>query len=105
MQYVEFVSNVLVVMMLIVSLIFLSGIVWRVEMKLDISFKLFFAATAFLLVFEIKNILAKEAFWLDALGYASKALFAVLFFWGVMEMRSLLRDVDGERTYGGKKKK
>jgi hypothetical protein len=79
------------------SIVYLSGIVWRVEKKLDISYKLVLASIIFFTVSEIfglldlGNILVTE---LISLGF--KAAFIIFFLLGILEVRKMLRQMDKE---------
>lgn len=84
---------------LMLSVVFTAGVVWRVEMRLDTAFKSFFAGIVCLLLAEIADIWyvpetrAAAAFAADAL----RSAFALLFLAGILSMRRIVRDMDGER--------
>ena len=96
MQTLELYVEILSCTLLLISLAFLLGIIWRVEMKLDLSYKLFFAAVVALLFSRIAGMLPDDASWVGSDESALQLVFSVLFFGGVFTMRSLLRDV-GEK--------
>ena len=90
--------NALTIGSLLFSIIYTAGIVWRVEMKLDISYKFFLAAVISIFLAEILDLfysLGNSLF----LSFASKALhmlFAIFFLIGVMYMRKIVMILDGE---------
>ena len=78
---------------------FVVGIVWRVEMELDLSFKFFSLAVIFLLVSEVLSLLpvAKNADWWQFAIPIVKLLIASNLLLGLFFMRDLIRRMDGER--------
>ncbi len=84
---------------LLFSIVFTAGVVWRVERKLDTSYKAFLAG----ILFEIAaNVLGLFSF--DQLGGIMNVvanvfhmLFALSFLAGVLWMRSIIREIDGEK--------
>ncbi len=90
----------LTIVSLLSSLVFVIGIVWRVEMELDISFKFFAFAVLFLLMIEGLSLLPAsrfEAWWQLALPIV-KFLAAVNLLLGLFFMRDLIRRLDGEKA-------
>lgn len=90
---------------LLSSLVFVVGIVWRVEMELDLSFKFFTFAVLFLLLTEGLSLIPthqSEVWWQLALP-AVKFLAAVNLLLGLFFMRDLIRRMDGEKPAGRKK--
>lgn len=90
--------NAVTIISLFLAIIFTAGVVWRVEEKLDISYKFFLAAVTCVLAAEILDLY----FAIDnqaAVALAVKILrmlFAFLFLTGVLFMRKIVRDLDGE---------
>ncbi|MFA9262530.1 MAG: hypothetical protein ACEQSB_04220 [Undibacterium sp.] len=85
---------------LLSSLVFVVGIVWRVEMELDLSFKFFAFAVLFLLMTEGLGFLPAsrfEAWWQLALPVV-KFLAAANLLLGLFFMRDLIRRMDGEKS-------
>lgn len=96
MQYVESITQVLSLTMLAFSLIFTLGIIWRVEMKLDIAYKIFFVALVFLFVSKGAELFIQN----DSLAIVSQLsnfLFSLFLLEGVWMMRNLFRNIDGEK--------
>lgn len=94
----------LTIVSLLSSLVFVIGIVWRVEMELDLSFKFFAFAVLFLLMTEGLSLLPAsrfESWWQLALP-AVKFLAAANLLLGLFFMRDLVRRLDGEKTSGPK---
>ncbi|MBI4090480.1 MAG: hypothetical protein HY422_00480 [Candidatus Komeilibacteria bacterium] len=94
----NFVINYSTLLIVTVSFVIATGIVWRVEKRLDLSFKFFQIACAIFGVIMILNILS------DTLGYSNfdplriylRLLFAIFFLFGLWEMRTIVRELDGE---------
>lgn len=89
----------LTVTSLLLSLVFVIGIVWRVEMELDLSFKFLALATTFLLVAEILDFLpvTRLASWWQFTIPVVKLCIAVNLLLGLFFMRDLIRRMDGEK--------
>jgi|GEM_PF-898248 len=91
--------SLLTVASLLLSFVFVIGIVWRVEMELDLSFKFFSAAVLFLLVTEVLNLMPASRFesWWQFVLPVAKLLTAVSLVLGLFFMRDLIRRLDGEK--------
>lgn len=94
---IYFASHFIMSISLLISIIFGFGIVWRVEKKLDTAFKLFLSALIVFSVAEAISILRSD--WI--ISNASfllflKAISSLLLLFGMFEMRSMLRKIDGE---------
>ena len=79
----------------LVSIVFTAGVVWRVEQKLDVSFKLLLAASVVFALGAGVELLA----WYRLLppwdyDKITRPLFLVLFTAGIFEMRSLVIDLE-----------
>lgn len=73
------------------------GIVWRAEQLLDMSYKFLLSAAIVFTVGVILDILVLNYIIPDfGWDYYIKALFIIFFVFSVMEMRLLLRRLDGE---------
>lgn len=90
----ELISNFAVIFLSLFSVIYSFGIVWRVEKKLDTSFKLFLTAIVFFTLSEIVSLLPFELS--RSIEVIAKTIFAIFFLAGTLEMRSMLRHMDGE---------
>jgi hypothetical protein len=99
METLSLIADSILFVSLLLSIVFTAGVVWRVEMRLDVSYKLYLTGIICLLLAEISNlwyvpetrevaILASHAF---------RALFALFFLAGILSMRRIVRDMDGER--------
>jgi hypothetical protein len=90
----------LTVASLFLSLVFVIGIVWRVEMELDLSFKFLAFAVIFLLTAEILDLLPVTRFaaWWQLALPVVKLLIAMNLLLGLFFMRDLIRRMDGEKT-------
>lgn len=89
----------LTVTSLILSLIFVVGIVWRVEMELDLSFKFLACAITLLLVAEVFDFLPVThlASWWQFAIPVVRLFIAVNLLLGLFFMRDLIRRMDGEK--------
>lgn len=89
----------LTVASLLLSLVFVIGIVWRVELELDLSFKFLTFAVLFLLVAEVLDILPVTRFaaWWQSAIPVVKFLVATNLLLGLFFMRDLIRRMDGEK--------
>jgi len=92
------VLNLVGILLTFFSIVYVAGIVWRVEKKLDISYKLFLSAilvygvSLFLEMFSVIDATVMELYISIA-----KVLFVALFLGGVLMMRDLVREMDGEK--------
>lgn len=89
-------TKAVIIVMMLFSAVYTFGVIWRVEKKLDTSFKLFLAAILFFITAEIMT-LAGNNLYLAAGQDTAKILFALFFLLGILEMRSLIRSIDGEK--------
>jgi hypothetical protein len=84
---------------LIISLVFVVGIVWRVEMELDLSYKFQAAAVSLLIIAEILDLFPMSRLdvgWSYVLPIL-KLLIAGNLLLGLFFMRDLIRRLDGEK--------
>lgn len=94
----ELVANFVVILAALLSIVYAFGVVWRVEKKLDVSYKLLLLAIAFftfsegLEFFDIGNA-SPFRFWVILF----KVLFALFFLLGILTARRMIREVDGEK--------
>ena len=89
----------LTVTSLLLSLVFVVGIVWRVELELDLSFKFFSLAIFFLLAAEVLGLMPVTRlapWWQLALPIVRLCIAANLLL-GLYFMRDLIRRLDGEK--------
>ena len=83
---------------LLLTIIYAFGVVWRVEKKLDLAFKLFLAAIIIFAAYEtVFMFTAPDRVWVGNVTLILKAIFVLLLFLGMAEMRSMLRKIDGEK--------
>ncbi len=97
-EFFQIISSSFVIALTLISIIFAFGIVWRVEKELDISYKFILGA---LIAFVAGEILGLFEFgnsaWAYYLAIVFRAFFAVLLLAGVLTMRNILREMDGEK--------
>lgn len=99
MELYSLIVNAVLIVSLLLSIVFTAGVVWRVEMRLDVSYKLFLAGIVCFLLAEIAN------FWYVPgtreiavlISDTLRALFSLFFLAGILSMRRIVRDMDGER--------
>lgn len=99
METIFFGVNTIIIAALLFSIIFTAGVVWRVEKKLDISYKFFLAAIVCVFLAEIFDLyytLDNQAM-IALLVKTLRMLFAIFFLMGVLFMRNILRKLDGEK--------
>lgn len=89
----------LTVASLFLSLVFVIGIVWRVELELDLSFKFLAFAVMLLLLAEVLDLLpvTRYADWWQFALPVTKFLIAMNLLLGIFFMRDLIRRLDGEK--------
>jgi magnesium-transporting ATPase (P-type) len=92
--------NIATIGAILLSIVYTAGVVWRVEMKLDTSYKFFLTAIILLFLAETADFyygLDNKFFW--ALAVKSlRMLFAINFLVGILLMRNIVRDLDGEKN-------
>jgi hypothetical protein len=73
------------------------GVVWRVEKRLDLAAKLFLASIISFTLSRIFNFGAIENWsWSSGIKISLELLFAIFFLWGTLELRLMIRKLDGE---------
>lgn len=90
----EILSRLIITFLTLFSITYTFGVVWRVEKKLDIAFKLFLVAIISFAGSEIILFLPFESNQLFSL--VLQIIFAIFFLAGTLEMRSMIRRMDGE---------
>jgi hypothetical protein len=97
MKNATLILELVIIFCALFSIIYTFGVVWRVEKKLDLSYKLILGAIISFTLSEIISLIhLKSGEWLIFLVLILKAIFVLLFLFGVLEMRSLIRKLDGE---------
>lgn len=94
----EIIAKIIVLAASLLAIVFGFGVVWRVEKKLDVSFKLFLLAIIFFFAGEAADLFyaSGDSFW-AYVSPAAKILFALLFLAGILTMRNMIRQIDGEK--------
>lgn len=89
--------NTAIIVVSLFSIIYTAGVVWRVEKKLDISYKFFLSAIIAFTLSEIISLLYFQGrSWVADVSLALKLLFALFFLKGILTMRRMVRVMDGE---------
>ncbi len=78
------------------ALLFAIGVIWRVEMELDASYKFFGWAIFFLIVSETVGMVPNRGY-VALASLVSKLIASIFFFVGVYLMRDIIRKIDGEK--------
>lgn len=78
------------------SLVFTLGIIWRVEMRLDSAYKVFFVALVFIFLATVLDVFIKNDFFI-IVDKVLNLLFAIFLLVGIWMMRDLMRNIDGEK--------
>ena len=82
---------------LFLSMVYIIGVVWRVEGELDLSYKFLSLAVLFLLLGEMLRVFSPVFFeWTFLLGDGFRAVFGCLFLASIYFMRDVVRKEDGE---------
>ncbi|NTV55067.1 MAG: hypothetical protein HGB37_00915 [Candidatus Moranbacteria bacterium] len=105
METLSLIVDSILFVSLLLSIVFTAGVVWRVEMRLDVSYKFYLAAIVCFLLAEIFDLwYVPETREIAILAsHALRTLFSVLFLAGILSMRRIVRDMDGERRKKGRK--
>lgn len=92
--------GVVTILCIFFSIVYTAGIVWRVELELDSSYKFFLLSAIFLLASEILSAYyAQDSKIANEITVkALKTLFAISFLCGSYLMRDIVRKLDGEKT-------
>lgn len=91
-------AHALTLVALSLAFLFAVGVVWRVEMELDASYKLFAFALVFLIVAEAMNLFhfSEYGVMVSVVIEGSRMIASVLFLAGILFMRDIVRHLDGE---------
>jgi hypothetical protein len=91
--------NTVTIGALFLAIIYTAGVVWRVELELDVSYKLFLAAILFLVAAEILDLYyaIDNSFAIGLTVKILRMLFALGFLSGMLFMRDIVRKADGEK--------
>lgn len=94
----ELIINAVIVLSSLFAVVYTLGIVWRVEKKLDLSYKLFLIAIlAFFISILVEILTPIQDSLMELAASLMKMLFAVFFLAGVFTMRNMIRKIDGEK--------
>jgi hypothetical protein len=95
-QYIWHIIPFLSLSMVALAIVFTLGIIWRVEMKLDWAYKVFFVSLVFLFLGKVIDFFTTAKAWMIA-GQAVDLLFSIFLLSGIWMMRDLFRQIDGEK--------
>ena len=92
------ISKGIIIVGALLSVVYTFGVVWRVEKKLDLSYKFFLSA---IISFTLSEIIILFEFPVPGLStiisLALRVAFVIFFLAGILEMRNMLRRMDGEK--------
>ena len=87
-------ARLFIILCALYSIIYTLGVIWRVEKKLDTSYKFFLGA---IISFTLSEIIFLSRFeWVQVFSIFMKVAFIIFFLKGILEMRDMLRRLDGE---------
>lgn len=93
----DFIAKSVAVVTALFSIIYTFGVVWRVEKRLDISYKFFLVAIVFFtLACVLSYFNTDKGVIVPFLVNLNYGLFSIFFLAGIYTMRSLIRRIDGE---------
>lgn len=97
-EFIFLAINTATIIFLLLSIIYTAGVVWRVEKKLDTSYKFFLLAIIFLFIAELLNLYyaIDSALEIAIAVKTLRMLFAFCFLTGIIIMRRIVRKLDGE---------
>jgi len=91
------ISHLIIIIAALFSIIYTFGVVWRVEKRLDISYKLLLVSIISFTASEIIAIsLPDMTTFGETIIIILKLIFIIFFLAGILEMRDMLRKMDGE---------
>lgn len=96
-QWLFWGSDFLTVLILSLVLLFSIGVVWRIEKKLDLSYKFFVVALSCLTLGEVMALSAPETNFFLVSGKGIRLLGALFFLVSVLLMRDIVRELDHEK--------
>jgi hypothetical protein len=88
--------NIITISALFFSIIYTAGVVWRVEMELDVAYKFFLVAIVALLIAEVADLYYGTAS-IAIIVKSARMIFAACFLAGILFMRDIVRKLDGEK--------
>jgi uncharacterized membrane protein YhfC len=92
------VAHIVIILGALLAVIYTFGVVWRVEKKLDLSYKLLLGSIIFFVLSELLSIFQfRGRDWIAITSLIFKVLFVILFLAGILEVRNMLRKLDGEK--------
>lgn len=101
-SYILIFAQTVIILGALLAIVYTFGVVWRVEKKLDLSYKLLLGSILSFTASEILSLFQFEGRnWLAIASIALKAFFVILFLAGILEVRNMLRKMDGEKDSGG----
>ena len=94
----ELIINAVIILSSLLAVVYTLGVVWRVEKKLDLSYKLLLVAIlAFMASIIIEILNPVQDYLMELAANIMKMLFAMFFLAGVFTMRNMIRKIDGEK--------
>lgn len=105
-EFILLAISLTTIVALLFSINYTAGIVWRVEKKLDVSYKFFLLGVIFIFLAECLDLYySADNYLLSAIIVKTlRLLFALCFLRGIVVMRRIVRKLDGEIEDKKKKK-
>lgn len=94
---ISIISQSILLIALFLSMVYIVGVIWRVEGELDVSYKFLSVSVCILLIAEMLHIFA-PVFFQNAVFVADilRAIFGVTFLMSIFLVRDVVRREDGE---------
>ncbi len=99
MEAALYLMNIATFVALIIAIAYTVGVVWRVELELDTSYKFFLLGIILFFVSEILDFwyVPDERLMIAVAVKALHMIFSLCFLLGVIFMRDIVRKMDGEK--------
>jgi ABC-type polysaccharide/polyol phosphate export permease len=89
--------EILIIIIALLAIVYSFGVVWRVEKKLDVAYKLLLASIISFALSEIFSVLQiGNPDLMKILGLVLKLAFIILFLLSILEARKMIRQMDKE---------
>lgn len=92
---IQQIINIIILTLSLLAIILTFGVVWRVERKLDLSYKFILLAIMVFscgVIFDLFKSFNIHVF--EDINYFIKGLFIIFYLLGILKMRSLIREIN-----------
>ena len=98
-QAIIITAHLVIILGALLTIIYTFGVVWRVEKKLDLFYKLLLGAIISFTLSELFSLFQFEGRdWVLVASIALQALFIILFLAGILEVRNMLQRNEGKKA-------